>query len=84
MKAKDIIGTKCTQGQEISVLNSYAGYYIGCMKYDDEMGCEMPQCRLTTEYTKNREKALDLDVDRLNASENLFCCNSKGCIQSQR
>lgn len=74
---------KCTQGKEISVHQSAAGYYIGCYSMDEDLGCEIPYCRISTGYYPTREKAeralRDGFVLRM-CKENDFCSRGRGCI----
>jgi len=73
---------KCTKGLEIKVMKSYAGYYIGTEIFDKEMDCEVPNCRISVEYFKTKEKAEKAMTNgfmQRNCMENDFCSAGRGC-----
>ena len=69
------INKKCTKGYTLQALQSNAGYYIGT--FDPNEG---PICRLSEEYYKTKEIALDAlktnTFTQRSAPENMFCCGS--------
>ena len=74
---------QCTRGKEISVYQSAAGYYIGCYSTDEELGCEMPYCRISADYYRTRkeaEQALQNGFNVRLCGENDFCSGGKGCL----
>ena len=74
---------KCTQGKEISVYQSAAGYYIGCYSMDEECGCELPYCRVSADYYRTRkeaEQALQNGFNVRLCGENDYCSGGKGCL----
>lgn len=67
----------CMQGYEVQVLNNSAGYYIGTITEDG------PNCRISQEYYKTKEKAetalKTVFQTRESAMENHFCNGGLGC-----
>lgn len=67
----------CKQGYEVTVLESYAGYYIGT---HDEEG--FPNCRLSQQYYKTKDEAEEALEGRTfterNCVENNFCNGGHG------
>ena len=75
---------KCVKNIEIQVLHSGAGYYLGTMIMDEDMGCEVPNCRVSS-YFKNYEGAKNA-LDKNNfiereAMENNYCSGGNYCIE---
>lgn len=64
----------CKEGYEVRPQRSAAGWYMGTV---DEEGC--PNCRLTSEYSKEKEAAYHLRLDRQNAMENQYCNGCGNC-----
>lgn len=66
--------TVCKKGYEVRPQKSAAGYYMGTVDGD---GC--PNCRLTTQYSKDKNGAYQLPLDRQAATENRFCNRTGKC-----
>jgi hypothetical protein len=69
----------CVKGNEVEVLSSFAGYYIGTR--DDETG---PCCKISVDYWKKKEDAQEAlktgnFQQRYDAPENVFCHMGQGC-----
>ena len=73
---------KCSKGLEVKVMKSGAGYYIGTEIYDKEMGCEVPNCRVSVDYFKTKEaaeQAMTMGFAQRVCIENQYCSAGKGC-----
>ena len=73
---------KCSKGLEVKAMKSAAGYYIGTEIYDKEMGCEVPNCRVSVDYFKTKEaaeQAMTSGFAQRVCSENQYCSAGKGC-----
>jgi len=69
---------KCIKGYEVKPQRSAAGYYLGTV---DEEG--FPACRLSYNYAKTEDEALELLMDRQSASENTFCNGCGSCFENR-
>ena len=72
---KSVIGSKCVKGEEITMLRSEAGWYLGTYDYSEGYPC--PNCRIS-EYFAN-DKELEAGVEYRNCPENQFCSNGRVC-----
>ena len=73
---------KCSKELEVKAMKSAAGYYIGTEIYDKEMGCEVPNCRVSVDYFKTKEaaeQAMTSGFAQRVCSENQYCSAGKGC-----
>ena len=73
---------KCNKGLEVKAMKSAAGYYIGTEIFDKEMGCEVPNCRVSVNYFKTKEaaeQAMNNGFAQRNCMENDYCSAGKGC-----
>ena len=70
---------KCTQGHEIGVYKSAAGWYIGCFGEDG------PICRISDHYkTKAQaDHALEARTFWLDEPANAFCNGGRGCLPEE-
>lgn len=64
----------CKKGYEVKPYKDGMGWYLGT--FDPEEG---PICRLSQGYAPTEEDALQLDLNRCNALENVFCAAPTGC-----
>lgn len=64
----------CKKGYEIKPYKSNSGWYLGT--FDPEEG---PNCRLSQKNAATKEEALQLDLNRCSAIENMFCAGPGGC-----
>lgn len=71
---------KCSQGYEIKVLKSNAGYYLGTVSEEG-----LPNCRLSEEYYPNEDAAKNaLDngfYTERESVENLYCNGFISCVE---
>ena len=67
------VGIKCKRGNEIKLLKSSAGYYLGT---SDEYGC--PNCRVSS-YSGTEGLSVVLRPDRI-CMENIYCNGGTGCL----
>ena len=63
----------CKKGLEVRPQRSAAGYYLGTLDNGE------PNCRLTSQYAKDKNEAYHLPLDRQNAMENRFCNKNGNC-----
>ena len=63
----DNIGKKCQRGNDIQVLKSNAGYYVGTLDKEDGT----PYCRLSQYYGKTKDDPI-MDIER-ECDENQYC-----------
>ena len=73
---------KCIKGITIRPLKSQAGWYIGSTIFDDEMGCIVPNCRVSVNCFKTEaeaEKAMSEGFIPRSCMENDFCPNGRDC-----
>lgn len=66
--------TVCKKGYEVRPQRSAAGYYMGTV---DQFG--EPNCRLSSQYAKDKNAAYQLPLDRQNCAENKFCNKTGKC-----
>lgn len=74
---------KCNQGRELVVLESVAGWYIGAMEKDEEVGVEFPYCRMTNYFGSRAEAQKALEEGRFAmrvCAENDYCSKGLGCL----
>lgn len=64
------VGGKCKHGHEIKILESNAGYYIGTLAYDEDCGCDLPNCRISDYGETPTDK--NMNYER-NCVENCWC-----------
>lgn len=71
---------KCTKGNEVQVLYSGGGFYIGTVAYED--GYPEPCCRVSEKYWKEEadaQQALENGFTQRTCEENMFCNQRRGC-----
>ena len=73
---------KCIKRVEIKPMKSPAGYYLGGEVYDEEMGCKVPNCRVSVEYYKTEaeaQEAINNGFELRDCLENKMCSGGRRC-----
>ena len=68
---------KCVKGYEIQPMKSAAGWYMGTRTEEG-----YPQCRITTNYYRTADEALNkMRDDYRHCEENNYCSHGRVCFE---